>query len=503
MSPRGAATTSRSSAATSASPTRQLAERVNRFGSALRDELGVRPEERVAAAAARHARRSRTRSSARSRSAPCRFPPTRCGSRPTTATSSTTRAPASRSSARSCCRSSTAINRADVPSLRACRGRRPDARRRPPIVRSDARRRARRSSSAEPTSRDAPAFWLYSSGSTGAPKGCVHLHHDMVDLRGALRQGRARHHRAAIAASASRSCSSPTASATRCTFRSRSARPASCCRARRLPANVYATIERHRPTLFFVGADRLRHAARARAATVRSVVGAAGASRRARRCRPASTSASSSASASTSSTASARPKCCTCSSPTGPARSGRARADRSSPATRRDPRRGRAAGAGRRDRQPAGSAATRPARAYWNQHEKTKETIEGDWIRTGDKYYAGRRRLLLVRRPQRRHAEGRRHVGQPDRGGERADRARRGAGVRRGRPRGSATAWSSRWRTWCCARRSSGDARAGHASCSSSCASSWPTTSGRAGWSSSPSCRRRRPASCSASSYVG
>jgi benzoate-CoA ligase len=103
---------------------------------------------------------------------------------------------------------------------------------------------------AEPTNRDAPAFWLYSSGSTGAPKGCVHLQHDMVvcaELFGkgvlgigpadrtfsvaklffAYGLGNALYFPFAVGATTILWPGAPT------------------------PANVYAMIERHRPTLFY------------------------------------------------------------------------------------------------------------------------------------------------------------------------------------------------------------------------------------------------------------
>ena len=103
---------------------------------------------------------------------------------------------------------------------------------------------------AEPTSRDAPAFWLYSSGSTGAPKGCVHLQHDMVvcaELFGkgvlgispadrtysvaklffAYGLGNALYFPFAVGATTILSPAAPT------------------------PPNVYDVIERHKPTLLF------------------------------------------------------------------------------------------------------------------------------------------------------------------------------------------------------------------------------------------------------------
>ena len=103
---------------------------------------------------------------------------------------------------------------------------------------------------AEPTTKDDPCFWLYSSGSTGKPKGCVHLQHDMVvaaqsfamhvmgitardrcfsvaKLFFAYGLGNGLYFPLLVGATAILWPGAPTA------------------------ANVYAVIERHRPTLFY------------------------------------------------------------------------------------------------------------------------------------------------------------------------------------------------------------------------------------------------------------
>ena len=126
---------------------------------------------------------------------------------------------------------------------------------------------------------------------------------------------------------------------------------------------------------------------------------------------------------------------------------------------------------------------------YWNKHEKTKDTIEGHWIRTGDKYYqdedgfywyAGRSDDMLkvggiwvspievenalVEHPSVLEAG---VVGREDQ-----DRLVKPLAYVVLRPGVSASpSWG--------------------ASCRTSCAANWPSTSGRAGWSSCRSCRRR------------
>jgi benzoate-CoA ligase len=241
---------------------------------------------------------------------------------------------------------------------------------------------------AMPTSKDDVAFWLYSSGSTGRPKGCVHLQHDMVVSSEAYAKG-------VLNITENDRCFSVAKLFFAYGLGNGLYFPLSVGATSILlpgpprPASVFEVLERHRPTLFFsVPSNYARLLAHARESgrdfdfsSVRWCVSAGEAlpavifHRFRERFGVQILDAIGSTEALHMMIAN-RP---------GHVRPGSSGQVISGFEARivDDNNRPLAAGVIGNLLVKADSVCA----YYWNQHEKTKDTIEGHWIRTGDKYY--------------------------------------------------------------------------------------------------------------------
>ena len=387
---RAGAPTSPSSAATRRSPTPTCSNAST--GSGRRCATGWRSGPRNGSCCCSSTvRRSRSVSSGRSRSARFRFHSTRCGRPPTTVMRSPTRRARMVVVSRELLPELEKIPRSDLPALRHRRGRRSGRRvRRAAPARIAVARRAGR----EPRCTRVLAVLVGEHGSPERVRAPAARH---GRLRRALREGRARSHRG-------RSLLQRPQAVLRLRARERGLLPARRRRdehplARAAAAGARLRDDRAIPAdLVLLGADRLRNAAGARRG-VRSLVdpsgGIGGRSAAARHLRslPAAIRRS------RSSTASGRPRRSTCSSRTGlvesrPGTSGvvvdgydaRILDDAGVPVA-----------AGEIGNLWISGDST--CACYWNQHEKSKATFQGEWLRTGDKYsqdadgffcYAGR-----------------------------------------------------------------------------------------------------------------
>ena len=176
------------------------------------------------------------------------------------------------------------------------------------------------------THADDMAFWLFSGGSTGFPKGVVHLHHDIPYTCETYAKEILQITENDVTFSSTKLYHAY-GLGNNLTFPYWVGATTVLRPGRPDPKGLLETAAEQRPSLFFTRADAVRRDGQpARRGRSRPVVACGCASPPPSRSRPRCCAAGRTASTSTSSTASARPRCSTSTARTGPATSGPARA---------------------------------------------------------------------------------------------------------------------------------------------------------------------------------